>query len=122
MAGRSGGGKKMKTTERIDGYTIPQFDESDLDEPTSWHKEWMFHGAMISRCSPLFDDIPYMDNYAFEKKLRMAGVLRGNNRTDTESCEFWAYFSTKKAGMAFVERLNGYLRKRAMLLHAARHF
>lgn len=103
-----------------DQYTVPQFEEEDLDGPKEWDKRYSFHGAMISMCSPFLDGI--YDNYAFEDRLRKAKVLRKNSQTDTESCEFWAYFSTKKAGLAFVERLNKYLRKRAMLLHAARTF
>jgi hypothetical protein len=105
---------------KVNGQSVPQFDEFDLSEPTDYCKDWTFHGAMISTCSPVLDDLD--DNHDFEARLRRAKVLRKNNRTDTESCEFWAYFSSQKAGMAFVERLNEYLRQRVCKMAAARAF
>jgi hypothetical protein len=119
IAGKMLAGRSVMFHKKIDGVLdrVPQFDESDLDEPSREYglKDWTFTGAMISTCAPLFDEGD-MDNHDFEAVLRRKKVLRKNNRTDSESCQFWAYFSSKKSAMAFVARLNEYLAKRASSL------
>lgn len=105
----------------VNGEQIRQFEVSDLNKPSRFDRRRSFCGPMISTCAPLFDDIRDMDNHDFERKLRDAGVLRKNSQTDTESCEFWAYFSTAKAGEAFIKRLNSYLRMRASCIHTLRN-
>ena len=107
--------------EEIDGERIPQFGWPDISSLENWktgRPYWYFSAAMISTCSPLFDDLD--DNHEVEAVLRRQKVVRKNNRTDSESCEFVINFSTEKAAVAFIERLNDYLKLRAVNLRLAK--
>lgn len=66
-----------------------------------------FDCGMVHTCKPTFDRCD--TNYDVEAVLRKAGVIRKNNRTDTESCSLVVLFSTRKAGEAFLARLNKFL-------------
>lgn len=89
----------------------PQFTYDDIsyDDVPYDRRKWFFTGAMISATSPLLDHLD--SNYDFERLLRKHKVLRKNNKTDTEMCQFWVYFSSKKAGENFIDRLNKFLQK-----------
>lgn len=69
-------------------------------------KPW-FEAAMCSSVPEAFHDCD--DNYEVEKRLRKAGVLRLEDKTDTESCALVVYFKTMAEGHAFIDRLNAYL-------------
>ncbi len=66
-----------------------------------------FDCSMIHTCQPVFDACE--ENYEVEKILRENGVIRKNNRTDTESCSLVVLFSNRKSGEAFIKRLNIFL-------------
>lgn len=68
---------------------------------------WFFDCGMISTCKPVFDKCD--SNHDVEKVLRKAGVIRKNNRTDTESSALVVLFSSASAGEGFIKRLNTYL-------------
>lgn len=89
----------------------PQFTYADikLDDIPYNRRKWYFTGAMISTLSPLIDHL--YDNHDFERLLRKHKVLHKNSFTDTESCQFWAYFSSEKAAHNFIDRLNKFLKK-----------
>lgn len=70
---------------------------------------YMFTAAMISACDPLFDGCH--SNYGVEDKLQEARVIRTD--TDSESCQMFVFFSTRKTGENFIDRLNEYLEERA---------
>jgi len=81
---------------------------------------WTFDCAMISTCRPAFDYCH--SNYDVEDKLRKAGVIRKNTRTDSESCALVVCFSSEKAYGNFIGRLNKYLREKERKLKEAREF
>lgn len=68
---------------------------------------YWFEASMISTCKPVFKDCS--SNYDVESALRKAKVIRKNNRTDTESSALVVLFASRKAGEAFIDRLNNYL-------------
>lgn len=98
------------------------FDEFDVRRLNDGEKPevWWFEAAMVSTCKPLFDDCE--SNYDVEAKLRKAHVIRKDNQTDTESCALVVNFSSKKAGAAFVDRLNKYLEAKQAKLKEAVSF
>lgn len=105
---------------KVNGESAPQFEYSDLGEPTDCIDVWSFSSAMVSRCRPLFDDC--FDNHEVEAKLRASKVIRKNNRTDTESCALWVYFSKREGAEKFIDRLNEYLRVKVCKLAEARRY
>ncbi len=77
-------------------------------EPGSYY----FDCAMITACKPVFDRCS--DNYEVEDVLRKAKVILPQNQTDTESCALVLNFSSRKAGEAFIDRLNRYLEQKSV--------
>jgi hypothetical protein len=77
-----------------------------------------FTCAMISTCKPLFDDCE--DNHEVADKLIKAKVIRGHE--DSESCQLFVNFRTRKSGEGFIRRLNKYLDEKEALLRKAREF
>ena len=86
------------------------FSEIDIRSFESGH--FWFECGMISTCCPLFDHCD--SNHDVEDELRKNKVLRKNNSTDTESSALVVLFTSKKAGIKFVERLNAYLTKKEL--------
>jgi hypothetical protein len=91
---------------------MKQFSEKSLNR-AEWSRStpYWFEAAMLSTCGEEAFPGCY-DNYEVEDALRKAGVIRKNNQTDTESCALVINFSSKSAGLAFIERLNKYLATR----------
>jgi hypothetical protein len=103
----------------VDGIRTVQFDEYDVD-----HHDWDtggwpygFTAAMVSTCTPLFDECD--DNYEVRDKLKRAGVITRGISEDSESCQFFVYFRNKRMGLAFIRRLNAYLAKKAKRIATA---
>ena len=71
--------------------------------------KYFFDCSMVSSCAPAFDDCD--SNHEVEEKLRAAGVIKPQNKTDTESCALVINFSSEESGHKFIDRLNGYLQK-----------
>lgn len=71
---------------------------------------YFFTCAMISACEPLFDNME--SNHDVQRELIKAKVIRGGS-ADSEYCQLFVSFNTRKAGEAFIDRLNAYLAKRA---------
>jgi len=90
--------------------TPTQFDHSDISNSFGDKHPFMFTCAMISACSPLFDHLD--SNHDVEDLLIKEKVVRGGS-TDSEYCQMFIYFGTRKSGEAFVDRLNAYLQKLA---------
>lgn len=87
-----------------------QFSDSSLhDMQYDGKTVYWFECAMCSSCPGAFDHLD--DNYEVERVLREAGVILPQNETDSETCALVVNFSTKAAGLAFLERFNSYLRK-----------
>jgi hypothetical protein len=66
---------------------------------------------MISTCAPLFDD--YDANYEIEDALIKAGVINDTCEPDSEMCALVVNFKNKRDGVAFIGRLNKYLKSLA---------
>lgn len=59
---------------------------------------------------------PHFDsNYDIVDKLKEAKVLSEKTVEDSEMCQFFAYFSTKKSAENFIKRLTEYVEKRKVL-------
>ena len=99
---------------------IPVFDEYDIHKGDWSGAQWTFNCAMVSTCTPLFDDCD--SNYEVRGKLKKAKVITKSCEDDTESCEMYVYFKSKATGLSFINRLNAYLAKKGEMLDAARRF
>lgn len=55
-------------------------------------------------------------NYDVSDKLKENKVLREGTEEDSEYCQFFAYFSTKKSAEAFIKRLGKYVEKRKKII------
>lgn len=84
---------------------MKQFSERDIHELEPG--DYWFECAMVSACTPFFDKCE--DNHEVEKILRQEKVIVPWNKTDTEMCALVVTFSTKSAGVNFIERLNKFL-------------
>lgn len=69
--------------------------------------KYFFSCSMVSTCPKHFGHLD--SNYEVERILRMHRVIRANNNTDSETCALVLYFSSKKAGQNFIDRLNKFL-------------
>ena len=99
--------KHRKKEERLS--KLPMRYEAISDNDNQYREpgeriEYQYQNAMCSAYPGLFDDCD--GNHDVEQKLRDAKVIRKNNKTDTEDCQFHIYFSTEKAAHAFVDRFN----------------
>ena len=102
--------------------TPKQFTYDDLNTHAGRGEDgypYWFECAMISACEPLFPED--WDNHNVQDALIKAKVIRGG-QPDSESCALVINFTSKKAGEAFIDRLNAYLVKKAELLEAAQAF
>ena len=55
-------------------------------------------------------------NYDVVERLKENKVLSPKTSEDSEYCQFFAYFSTKKAAENFIKRLGDYVEKRKKLI------
>lgn len=55
-------------------------------------------------------------NYDIVDKLKENKVLSNKTSEDSEYCQFWAYFSTKKSAESFIIRLGKYIEKRKKII------
>ena len=55
-------------------------------------------------------------NYDIVDRLKSNKVLKENTQEDSEYCQFFAYFSTKKSAENFVKRLGEYVEKRKKII------
>jgi hypothetical protein len=70
---------------------------------------WYLDCGMCSTFPEAFDKCG--SNYEVESILRKHKVIRKDSKTDTESCALVVIFSTEKAGVNFIGRLNKFLEK-----------
>jgi len=55
-------------------------------------------------------------NYDIVERLQREKVLLPKTSEDSEYCQFFAYFSTKKSAENFIKRLGDYVNKRKQLI------
>ena len=60
----------------------------------------------------------YESNYDIVDKLKEANVLKPKTSEDSEYCQFFAYFSTKKSAENFIKRLGDYVEKRKQIINS----
>lgn len=60
----------------------------------------------------------YDNNYDIVDKLKEVGVLKAGTEEDSEFCQFFAYFSSKKVAENFIKRLGKYVQKRKALINS----
>jgi len=58
----------------------------------------------------------YDSNYGIVDKLKENKVLHSKTSEDSEFCQFFAYFSSKKSAESFIKRLGKYVEKRKKLM------
>ena len=97
--------------------SIKQLDDYSLHVLEGEEDLWFFGEDMVITYAPLFDDCD--GNIDAEAKLKKAGVITEKDEEDSEYCQMFVNFKTKAQGVAFIDRLNSYLRKKAEML--ARH-
>lgn len=78
---------------------------------------WMVTGAFTEQ----FEFLGAEDNYDVQRIIERAGIAGKNTTFDSESCQLFAYFKSKRDGEAFVKRVNRFLtRKHAAVAKARR--
>jgi hypothetical protein len=60
----------------------------------------------------------YESNYDIVDKLKEAGVLSPRTDEDSEFCQFFAYFSSKKSAEGFISKLGNYVKKRKKIIES----
>ena len=80
--------------------------------PTDYNKKWTVTGDLTSL--ETFENSD--SNYDVRDKLIENNVLDKRTDEDSESCQFYAYFSTKKSAENFLKRLAKYVEKRKKLI------
>ena len=58
----------------------------------------------------------FESNYDIVDKLKEVKVLSDKTQEDSEYCQFFAYFSTKKSAESFIKRLTDYVEKRKSIV------
>ena len=87
-------------------YTIKQI------TPSKWENDWLVTADL--RGLETFDNCE--SNYDIVERLKANKVLNKRTREDSEYCQFFAHFSSKKSAEAFIRRLGDYVEKRKKIL------
>jgi hypothetical protein len=91
-------------------YTIDKIIPVKYD----WDNKW----TVTSDLRGLETFEKYDSNYDIVDKLKEVGVLKPKTSEDSEYCQFFAYFSTKKSAENFIKRLTKYVEKRKQLINS----
>jgi len=89
-------------------YTI----ESLKPHKYEWDNRWTVTADL--RGLETFDNCE--SNYDVRERLIENKVLSKSTDEDSEYCQFFAYFKTKKSAEAFIRRLGKYIEKRKQLI------
>ena len=89
-------------------YTIDKIIPVKYD----WDDKWTVTGDF--RGLETFENCE--SNYDVRERLIENKVLSTKTREDSEYCQFFAYFSTKKSAENFIKRLGNYIEKRKKLI------
>jgi hypothetical protein len=95
-------GKYMTT------YTIDKLRPYKFEDDNKWTVTADLRGLET------FDN--YESNYDIVDKLKENKVLSSKTSEDSEYCQFFAYFSSKKSAENFIKRLGKYVEKRKKLI------
>jgi len=104
-------GKPSQRKPPVIGASYLNKPDPDEDDPEDvWGRRWSFivdfHDLI---CFPLFVGIEG-GNHEIGELLKREGVVTDADHPSHESGGFYAYFDTKKAGLAFLKRLNAWIR------------
>jgi hypothetical protein len=91
-------------------YTIDKIIPVKYD----WDNKW----TVTSDLRGLETFEKYESNYDIVDKLKEANVLKPKTSEDSEYCQFFAYFSTKKSAENFIKRLGDYVEKRKQIINS----
>lgn len=86
---------------------VVQIGEDFLFAPDGGSDAWSLAFSLTEHCFPLF--LGYNNNELLPVLMKHKVVTKAVT-VDTEHSCFYAYFKTKQAGLAFLERLNKFLR------------
>ena len=75
---------------------------------------YLFSVSLRAVASPVFDDC--LDNTIVAKELREAAVIRPTYDEQALPHHFFIYFRTEEEGHQFVEDLNAYIERKALVL------
>ena len=89
-------------------YTIDKI----IPTKYEWEKKWTVTADL--RGLETFGNCE--SNYEIVDKLKENKVLRPSTSEDSEYCQFFAYFSTKKSAESFINRLGKYVAYRKKLI------
>lgn len=89
-------------------YTIDKLKVHKFEDDTKWTVTADLRGLET------FDT--FDSNYDIVDKLKENKVLSTKTREDSEFCQFFAYFSTKKSAENFILKLGKYIEKRKKLM------
>jgi hypothetical protein len=79
-----------------------------------WDNKWTVTSDL--RGLETFD--MYESNYDIVDKLKEVGILKAGTEEDSEFCQFFAYFSSKKSAESFIKRLGKYVEERKRLINS----
>ena len=94
---------QYKTTYTIDKIKPVKYD---------WDNKWTITADL--RGLETFENCE--SNYDVVDKLKENKVLREGTDEDSEYCQFFAYFKTKKSAESFIKRLGNYIEKRKKII------
>ena len=89
-------------------YTIDKITPTKYE----WDKKWTVTADL--RSLETFEQ--YDSNYDIVDKLKENKVLSNKTSEDSEMCQFFAYFSSKKSAESFIKRLGNYVEKRKKII------
>ncbi len=87
----------------------PSFINWDEDCESTTHDPWYMICSLTEVCFPLFLGVQNGNN-GVRDLLRKQGLVTSTMSTSSERSCFYAYFKTKEDGLAFLDRLNKWLR------------
>ena len=90
-------------------YTV---DKIKIYPPDDISKKWLVTADLTSL--ETFENCE--SNYDVVERLKENKVLDNRTEEDSEYCQFFAYFSTKKSAENFLKRLGNYVEKRKQLI------
>jgi hypothetical protein len=97
-----------KTKNKYMSYTIDKI----VPVKYEWDDKWTVTANLCGL--ETFENC--QSNYDVVDRLKKEKVLLPKTSEDSEYCQFFAYFSTKKAAENFIKRLGDYVEKRKKLI------
>lgn len=104
---------KQFKKDKIKRLTAPPGTKTRTDYP------YLFSVSLRAVASPIFDNC--VDNLEVAKELRDASILKDTYDEASVPHHFFLYFRTEEEGHQFVEDLNAYMMRKALVLSHKRN-